>query len=336
MITDWRYVDVPAGIDLTQPLMPFRDEIDDGRYGVDPAWQREILSTWAVMIKSGGGKLAMPESPSADFINGLRSVANTIKTRTADPSSVPDSRLICSAAPSAAIPANVSTNSFAVTFGDVPPDVKKGDLVRRADTMDMFDWMNAGVSHLRFSNQSTVDFSSYSTEQGTEGTGSLPMPVPCPVVYDWDWYYSDGTHSDTNGYWRRMTANTFPVTATLTGARAEWFESATMFLYAGAYTEPEQIAGDSSFYVPIGNATITQTGDDVTISATTSGAEIRSAFNITERAYKAGLEGDSDYRHGHYRCTIQTFLAGTWYGILCFLKLAANYRYPENAGGTAT
>ena len=335
-MTDWRYVDVPAGIDLTQPLMPFRDESDNRLYGVDPAWQREILATWTTMLKAVGAKVAMPESPSADFINGLRASANLIKTRTADPSSVPDSRLICSAAPSAAFSANESTNSFAVAFGDVPPDVKKGDPVRRTDTMDMFDWMNAGVSHLRFSNKSTVDFSSYDTEWGTEVSGSLPAPVACPVVYDWDWGYSAGEHSDTYGYWRRMTVNTFPVTATLAGARAEWFESAKMFLYASAYTEPEQIAGDSSFYVPIGNATITQTGDDVTISATTSGAEIRSAFNITERAYKAGLEGDSDYRHGHYRCTIRTFSAGTWYGILCFLKIAANYRYPENAGGTAT
>jgi hypothetical protein len=312
MITEWRYTDIPDGIDLAQPLMPLRDANDNGIYGIDPAWLHETLATWDVMLSAGSDrtKATMPISPSADWTNGLRTMANNIKGK----QDYANPNRFVSSAPAAAF--SPSDTEHYVTFGDVPANVKRGDPVRRKDVSDMFAWMDVGASHVRCRVSYAYSGWSYSTTSGGDGE-TPPLPVEYPAAYEWSWHYSNfGNPPNPYGYWRRMVA-TFNVSATLTNVQAAWFDSVAVFLLANVYTSD----GDArSLYVPI-SATVTQHDEGVTLSATVSGRTIRDAFNVTEKAYKEGVGTDAE---GSYQCRVSVSNV-----LVAYCKIADDYRPPS-------
>ncbi len=307
----WNFTDVPPGVDLDVPIMPHRDEADMAIYGIDPAWLHEVLVAWEVASGfASGAKVAMPERPTADWMNGIYGLARGIKNGQGH---------FYAAAPSAyfvAFPDGIS-------FGNVPDDVAVGDPVRREDVSRVYDFMENAKAvgrELPF----TVSFTPTVADSDTEGAGTMPMPVEFPVAYDWDWYYSQGDYQDTFGYYRRTTSS-FSVSVSLPGLRSAWFSSARLFLLTYAHTEPESYPANPSRYIPIGGA-MSQVGDNLVVSATTSGVELRNAFGIVERGYKDGLHEEGGILSGRYRCTIQCPPSGAYGGIACFLTFASDYR----------
>ena len=105
MISNWTYTEIPDSIDLTRPLMPLRDEDDNGIYGVDPAWLHEVLCCWRGR-KPTEVKRELPERPSADFINAIYNHARNL---------------------SGSLFLDVNGNS--IEFGRIPNDVSPGDPV---------------------------------------------------------------------------------------------------------------------------------------------------------------------------------------------------------------
>ena len=322
MISNWTYTDIPDGIDLERPIMPLRDDSDNGIYGVDPAWLHEVLAVWSQMLNTVASqvKIALPERPSADFTNGLRETARGIKISNGG------YRRFVSSCPASAFNSNIPD---AVSFGDIPDDVEVGDPVLKTDTSEMFDWMNERVKYLCFPQEHGTTLPTPSVvESGTDGTGSLPAPVEAPVVYDWNWYYSNGTHSDENGFCRRSVTSPFTISVILPGLRAEWFDSVSMFISASSHVEPE--TQSSSLWVPLPSS-FSQTASGLLVSATCSGNLIRDAFGVTEKAYKEDLIGDADYRYGSYRHTVQVARPGATPGIVGFLSIDDDYLYPTGA-----
>lgn len=100
MITDWKYVTPPDGVDLTVPLMPNRAEDDNRLYGIDPAWLREIVSTWLALIGDNPAHVEMPPYPDSEYTNAIRSLAGSLKSRQDNPSGIADSKLLLTQKPS--------------------------------------------------------------------------------------------------------------------------------------------------------------------------------------------------------------------------------------------
>lgn len=255
MITDWKYVTPPEDIDLTVDLMPERDESDNKLYGIDPAWQREILGTWISLIGDGVAHVDMPPYPDSNYMNQIRSLANHLKTRQDNPSSIPYERLLLTQGMSTTFDAPIgNTDQYKVDFGDVPEDVKSGDPVKRTDVMDMYDWMKKDVRYVRFQGNAQYTMNGYQIDSGIDGEGQLPTPWQRPIIYYWEWYYSNGPNQDEYGYWRKTVANDFTISFTLEGATSEYIKNPNFFIRAyGQYNswDGDSHSGTQELFIPL-------------------------------------------------------------------------------------
>lgn len=216
--------------------------------------------------------------------------------------------------------------SLKVAFGAVPADVASGDPVASTDVSDVFGWMQ-NVVCVHFAQSYTPAISAWTTdEDATEGYsgGWSPYSPSSNTLLMWQWEYGDWTGGRldwmTGGGRRRQYASDFTVTATLAVAKSYWFKSAKVFLKVGSSRN------STTAYVPLGTATITQSGSDVQISAACSAANsivqaAEAALSVSEVPYKQGVVsgggGASEY-----------FTIDAKNEIVCFLELADDYRYP--------
>lgn len=290
MITNWTYTDVPQGIDLTIPLMPHRDARDMTIYGVDVAWQNEVLSAWRGVTP---GKTEMPSGPSADFTNGIRFHAGIIKGYTG---------MFYADVPSAAF----VTPPSAFVFSDVPAYVSKGDPVRRADVEDMFTWMD-GVKYIKRTAAAdytipTMTNAQYSEEGALEVTLPPDLYVQNPF-YEWAWiyrqYWDDG---DFGGKFRERKSADFSAAFAVSNAIKDCFSAAHVFaLVEGALYAPTGSASppggviEKLVYVPCASTAITQSGTGVTFSAT---VQVSAAVSALQSV--AGLPSQAAYKDTDY------------------------------------
>ena len=324
MITTWQYVIVPNGIDLTADLLPLRNANDMKRYGVDVAWLREVLQVWRQIQNQSSSPppaqpwIAMSIHPSADFTNATRSLATNLKSYQLNPGTV----IFDSAIPSSAFAADSAIDSLKVTFGTVPANVASGDPVQEAHVSDMFAWMQDVVGCHK---AGSAAISSWSTSSGADGDSTVPSnpSASAETLLLWFWEYSGDTfnHQWDGGYYKKQTATSITVIATMKSCMAYWFESASFFIKVASY-ETRRGSATHTAFIPLGTATITQSGTDVAVSGTCGGdtavASAKSALGVAETPYSTVGDGES-----YLRIDVER--------VVCFLKLAADYRYPTQS-----
>jgi len=313
MISNWQYVSVPQGIDLTVPLMPLRNQGDASRYGVDSAWQYEVLSAWyAIAGGNPSQNVVMPIRPAAQFTNGIRSLASSIKYA---------SPCFTDTVPSSAF--RTEPNYF-VTFGNVPADVAVKDPVQATDVSSIFAWMD-DVRYVRKSFTAQVPSSlTYTTTHGEDGTGSWSSLVAPSgtCIRKWNWYYYDYSGGSwehlSGGAWRLDVVSGGNVTATWSGRNAAMFSGVTAFLKVrdgGNY--------GNTIYVPLSSVSFAQASNSISITASLNAndsAAALSALGIVEVPYKGNSEGYDT----------KTIYAETGSdNLICYFELAQDYRCPD-------
>jgi len=326
MISTWQFITPPSGIDMTASLQPLRSASDLDRYGIDTAWLWEVMSVWRAIQSTQSPPLAtMSIHPTASETNAIRARATDIRTSQLTPANS-DRTIFDTAMRTASFGALSDLSSLKVTFGTVPADVASGDPVARTDVSDVFDWMQ-NVVCVHFAQSYTPVISAWTTdEDATEGntSGWTPTAPTSSMLMLWQWTFNDwGTGRLewlTGGGRRRQYASDFTITATLAVAKAYWFKSAKVFLKVGSSRN------STTAYVPLGTATITQSGSDVQIAATCSAANgvvqaAMAALSVSEVPYKSGATPDG--------ITYQDWLSiDVKNELVCFLELADDYRYP--------
>lgn len=314
--------------------MPKRDEDDNKLYGVDPAWLREVISTWNAMIGDNPVHVDMPEYPDSTYTNGIRSLANSLKQRQNNPSGIPDNRLLLTQGMTTKFDHMFDTNQYKVTFGDVPANVESGDPVKRTDVSDMYDWMKKDVKYLRYISQANYVTNGYQVQSGVDGVGELPYDLNDhePYLYSWDWWYSNGTNSDEYGYWVKSVANNFTVSFTISNLTTQMVKTPTVFLLVYAsFWRFDTVDNDYS-YVPLQNIQIQDTNGGLRVSGTVSATALRSQFSTNDVPYKQDLRGDADYRYGWNYVTLILGASGTNIcKVACFFEIKSDYRHPETA-----
>ena len=330
MIQKWKYVEPPEDVDLTVDLMPDRAEDDDKLYGIDPAWLREVVSVWLTLIGDVPAHVEMPPYPDSEYTNAIRTLARGLKLRQDNPSGIVDNKLLLTQRPTTPFGLDYTgeTNQYAVKFGVVPEDVECGDPVQRSDVMDMYDWMNKDVNYLRF--HTWADYTlSQQVQSGTDGNGQLPTPVGNSVIYCWEWYYSNGTHSDEYGYWRRTKANDFTISFTVAKVSTQFVKSPTIYIQAHAtnYTWDDYEMND--LYIPLTNVQMQDTTDGLRITATVNVMSIFNTFGYNEIPYKGDLHGDADYKQGYQQLMIHIGATDGNAQIVGFLEVKSDYKHPD-------
>lgn len=337
MITNWTYTDVPQGIDLTIPLMPHRDARDMTIYGVDVAWQNEVLSAWAKMSNAAYvEKVEMPTGPAATFTNGIRNLAADIKSENVK---------FYKTIPTDAFVTDPSIQ--ADPFGDVPAYVSRGDPVRRADVADVFAWMDVGARYRMVDAGLTQAFTvppmqnlQYQ-EYGTEASSaSIPESSTQNTFYEWAWGYESHRHYDENNnpYWteggkfRERKSPDFSVSLRIDGLKSHWFSAVHTFARVGAYAQlPDggQSAWQTAyFYLPIGSSTVAQDGDGIAWTSTFPADAAISAARTTGGLPSPVAYGDAAYIHD----ITERWKSGSylWAAYVihfrCYLELSPDYR----------
>ena len=327
MISTWQFITPPSGISMTASLQPLRSASDLDRYGIDTAWLWEVMSVWRAIQSTQSPPLAtMSIHPMAADTNAIRALATDIRTHQITPTNNVDRSIFDNAVQAASFSALSGLASIKVAFGTVPADVASGDPVEPAHVSDMFAWIQDVVC-VHFTQSYTPAISAWTTDENApEGYsgGWSPFSPDDDTLLLWQWDYSDwtGTRLDwmTGGGRRRQYASDFTITATFAVAKAYWFKSAKVFLKVGSSRN------STTAYVPLGTATITQSGSDVQISAACSAANsvvqaAEAALSVSEVPYKQGVVsgggGNSEY-----------FTIDAKNEIVCFLELADDYRYP--------
>lgn len=325
MITNWTFTDVPPRIDLSEPLMPDRDESDMAIYGVDPAWLHEVLAAWYTLQGgNAGGKSEMPEGPSAAFTNRIRALAYNIKTASG-------SRPFYSSAPTG----TYVTPPTPVAFDEIPGDVAAGDEVRREDVSAMFEWIEdaacfraavGGGIHV-------LSYSSQTYEEGGRSSGEI-APAATPVLRKWYWFYFETNGhlwSENGGAWRLDIANDFDVSFTIFNARADWIESASVYVPVSI---EDQSGARGEAYAPAGaTATIEQSGDNVLITccvdSSACAAAAMSALGVSEKQYKTDME--TEWQGTTYITQGEGHMTATAGTAIAYVTLAEDYRHPSRA-----
>ena len=283
--------------------MPVRDESDRTIYGIDEAWLGEVLQTWNLLsVGRRFSGVEMLERPSAAYTNALRWMASRLQ---GDASST---RLL-SACPSGVIEVSGWTD-LRVHFGDVPPDVAKGDEVRRSDVADMFAWMGAGGVKYAASSELV----SYSHDVTQTRSGERP---------NWSWCGDDTLHYwvwASGGSWARCVATHVTASAVFPDLRAEWFDSVVPYLRVGYWSSTS--TGTSGRLVPADAATMTQTAAGLRVDVSYDPSGILEALGLAEVPY--GTEG-ADAVDGSGYCRLSVYL-GVWH--MCFFHFADDYRHP--------
>ena len=316
MISTWQYTKVPSRINLKRELMPQRAESDNGLYGVDPAWQHEVLSMW-YFTGSTQNPVTMPEEPNSVFMNDIRLLAFAIKH--AQETAL--YKRFLSSAPTAAFTDPAEPNSRAVSFGEVPADVAKGDLVRRKDVEDMYDWMK-GVKVYRSSAAASLPGSfTFTTESGWDGHSdwsNIPgMPSSRPTAFrQWEWQ-SESTSPDSpwhdldGGHWVRRVAAPFTVSASLPSM--PFIDSvASAFVKASWYENYNLTETTGDMYIPLSDVTLS----GQTLSGTFFPAAAFAAMGKAEQPYAPGTTNICQLFHS----------IGT--ELVCFFNLSDDYRHP--------
>lgn len=327
MISTWQFITPPSGIDMTASLQPLRSASDLDRYGIDTAWLWEVMSVWRAIQSTQSPPLAtMSIHPTAADTNAIRALATDIRTHQITPTNNADRSIFDNAVQAASFSALSGLSSIKVAFGTVPADVASGDPVELAHVSDMFAWIQDVVC-VHFTQSYTPAISAWTMdEDATEGYsgGWYPYTPDGDTLLMWQWDYGDWTGGRldwmTGGGRRRQYASDFTITATLAVAKAYWFKSAKVFLKVGSSRN------STTAYVPLGTATITQSGSDVQISAACSAANgvvqaAMTALSVSEIPYKQGVVSGGGGADEYL-----TIDAGG--EIVCFLELADDYRYP--------
>jgi len=313
MITNWKYTDVPNGIDLTRPLMPERHEVADGVYGVDPAWLHEVMSVWKAIHGTVPVKEKMPERPSADWHNRLRYMAQGFGDG------------VLKSAPTAAFASESDLERLAgLSPADIPDLVSAGDEVKSTDISGFFDWMKLAKFIWRRveSNVPTLGYveSGWHIDNWDDDPGYHTMPF-APTIYRWFWQYSDysGTEWEhlSGGYSVRHTANEFTCSSVCSGVRSEWIESVSVFAgFSGSVYDTAGGGQSKKIYIPLSGVAVSQTDEGLAVSASVSPDAARSALGIADTPYSTGSSRIVSYTIGFYG------------ELIVFLKLASDYRHP--------
>lgn len=326
MISTWQFITPPSGISMTASLQPLRSASDLDRYGIDTAWLWEVMSVWRAIQSTQSPPLAtMSIHPTAAQTNAIRALATDIRTEQLTTASSTRATFDSSMR-SAAFGALADLASLKVAFGTVPADVASGDAVACAHVADMFAWIQNAVC-VHFSQSYTSAISAFTMDEDTrEGNSSgwSPLSPSANTLELWQWGFWDWSGSRrpelTGGGTRRQYASDFTVSATLPVAKAYWFKSAIIFLKVGSSRN------STTAYVPLGTATISQSGSDVQISAICSAANgvVQAAMDtlsVSEVPYKTGVVPDCMTYE-------DVFTIDAKNEIVCFLELADDYRYP--------
>ena len=309
--------------------MPLRDGGDNGFYGVDPAWLYEVLCVWNCMDHGTDvSACELPERPSAWFMNLIYERAASIKRLSINNfhKSVPSSAFVTMPDPDG------------VAFGDVPEDVSIGDLVRKTDISDVFDWMKDVKYAARGVGVSLPEFS-YTASSDQEGNRSAdeigPPDSSVHNLYKWDWFYyeTNGRLSHMNGgAWKRSFANSFSISIPLVGVKAAWFCAAHVFLPVTIWNED---GNRGEVFVPVGDGAISESGSSAAVSVTVDAAAAvqaaMAALGVSERAYKTEMETEEDTSQTpplYIMSGIGGALASTRNYPIVFLELAKDYRHP--------
>ena len=331
MISTWKFITPAQGIDMTAPLMPLRqpanplDPPDLTRYGIDTAWLWEVLSCWRATHAQQWPLLeTMSIHPAAYDTNAIRALADDIKTDQASPGWAYQP-IFDSAVRTTSFSATTDLASIKVAFGTVPADVAAGDHVELSHVSDMFDWIKDVVC-VHFPDVFNVPSLSHTTNANyTEGEQGIfnPMSPGPATLYMWQWAYTHGPgrlNWYKGGGYRRQTAGDFSFSIRKEAVMAYWYKAAYMFMQVRSYW------GSQTAYIPLGAATITQSGSDIVISATCSAASAataaKSALGLTEVAYKSGYYGEGYNGSSELRIDVTG-------SAVCFLEFADDYRHPS-------
>ena len=329
MMSNWRYVEVPGGIDLTRQLMPQRPASDMTLCGVDLAWLLEVASMWNALYAPSASlpKRPMSLTPKADDVNRAWTLARNVESS-------------CMAT----MPSTPVVGVNAVYAGRVPPfgegtwpfEVFAGEPVRRTDLSDLFGYM-APVRHI----VSTVSIGggsalawSVSTPHGTPETAPT---APGDLLYrhSWDSYrYTDSVHPDQSHY--------SPQECSITATGFQSFGCAFPSALTGAIKSVTVYAEYSVFQNGSGSvprvektiwAPIAGTFLSGTISASpkaVSAADIISAAGATDYAFESGPAMINDSGAGcssvYGSFTLEINRTG---GALVAFELAADYTVPQ-------
>jgi hypothetical protein len=291
--------------------MPHRDESDRAIYGIDPAWIHEVLSTWRGIAPE---ETEMPEGPSAEFTNRIRSIAASIKSGS--------SSLLKSAPTTNFSNLSQMLSANAAQFGDVPPDVAVGDLVRREDVADMFAWMEDVRWRYVGNGTETRGADVYDTEMG--GYAKYPdeydyhddLPIFTPTnIYRWSWSYVDYTGGAfehlTGGVWQRSSRRAQTATVTLAGRKASIFSSAVSFAQFTAYDIGAQALA-SQYLLLDSSLSANGDGDCVVKATIPSGVAVRNTLGLTDPPFE------------HETGSVNRYI--TVGNIGCVLEYSADYR----------
>ena len=309
MITSWTYTDIPDGIDLTRPLMPLRDDTDDGIYGVDPAWLHEVMSVWSAICGLSPVKEEMPERPSADWHNRLRSMAQSFGVN------------VLKSAPTDAFASESDLVSLAaLSEGDIPEAVAAGDDVKRTDISGFYDWMKLARCISKYVPANIPPLEYVESGWHIDNWDDNPVyhtPPPAGTIYRWYWEYV-ALDNLTGGYSIRHTANPFTCSSVCNGVRAEWIQSASVFAkFSGDVYDSDGDSTTKMLYLPLSDVAISQTAEGLAVSASVSPAEVRSALGIADPPYSTGST-----RYLQYSISMYSTL-------IVFLNLASDYRHPS-------
>lgn len=322
MISTWQFITPPNGISMSADLMPLRQSGDETRYGIDTAWLWEVLSVWQdLQHRVLSSSCNMSINPTASEMNAIRTLATNIKTYQLSPNSLQP--IFDSAMQTASFAALSALSSIKVAFGTVPANVASGDTVELSHVSDMFDWMEDVVC-VHKTASFTPSISSWTPTHGEDGSGTYyPEWMGSDCLLLWDWTYTDlsgGAWAHlSGGAWQRQVADDFVVSVTISNMKAIWFSSAKLFVEvkAGSYSD-----GYVNAYIPIGTASITQSGTSIVVSVTCEGSaavtSAKTATGTSEVPYSTSGTGSG---------RLEIKLTGN---AVCFLELAADYRYPTS------
>ena len=242
--------------------MPYRDAEDNTRYGIDPCWQHEALSVWSGVAhgRESGEKYKIYRTPRAADINRIRSLLPTW------------SGYYAKGKPPTGIVSQSALESELVTaWGDVPPSVFPGDLVRRVDISAVYDYMRPVKGVLLHRSPSTLKcVTAFQTAfYRPDWTGYEPPPISTPsnALYRYENDYSTGAFSYQNG-WTRWTATASnALSVTLPDRRNEWIDGVSLWVKVnGDYTRASGTSESKTAFVSVA-ATAGWTGGDLHISA---------------------------------------------------------------------
>lgn len=297
--------------------MPRRDAGDMSIYGIDPAWQHEVLSTWGGFPKE---KVDMPDCPSADFTNRLRLLARTVKSQ--QQGSI---RFLKSVPSGDFSDMESMLAAHAVDFGDVPKDVSVGDQVMREDVSSMYSfmsdvkWIYAGGGE-----EQEGDFS-YTTETG--GYAKYPeswdwhemLPIFTPSsIYQWAWSYRDYSGGAfehlTGGAWQRSARSEQNVTIMLSGMKKAMYDgvfAACQFVAFNADQTPQTIEA-SKYLILSASLHGDESGDCIVSVRIPSGGFVKNKLGVIDPPFV--------HDSGYVNRTISR------YSVRCFLRLSDDYR----------